>query len=204
MVRFDNVTIRTKDNKKIITSNFSGLINNLDLCLILGENGTGKSTFLKTILGLYKNFSGDIYIGTNKISYLPQSLDLDINFPITVKDLMKFGLYKENGIFGSIKNENIINKIAEDIGIQDILNKNINQISGGQLQKSLLGKILIENSELIILDEPFANIDQKSIDNFIHILVNIKKTIFIITHDAVDKVKSYADKIIVLPAEHKK
>lgn len=155
-------------NKRIL-NNISLQINEKDFISLIGPNGAGKTMLIKSLLKLQPITSGSVkYKKGLKIGYVPQKLTIESTLPIKVIELLKL---KEN----SNNIEQNINKLSEDFKISSILNNELNQISGGQLQKVFLIKALLCNPDLLILDEPEQNLDINSRIDFYELLDLIYK-----------------------------
>ena len=137
------------------------------LLAVVGPNGAGKSTLFRGLAGILKPLSGSIDLGgldIRDIAYLPQSVDIDRTFPISVFDLVGTGLWRATGFFGGI------GKVARDkiaqalaaVGLSGFENRPIGTLSGGQMQRMLFARALLQDARLIVLDEPFNAIDAKT------------------------------------------
>lgn len=145
-------------------------INDLDFVGIIGPNGGGKTTLLKAILGLLPPLTGEIIFdqsmtGNNsyRIGYLPQISNIDRKFPITVFDAVRSGLMSRKRLIGNYtSDENDRSKsLLSEMGIYDIRNKAIGELSGGQVQRTLLCRALVNNPRLLVLDEPNTYVDNR-------------------------------------------
>ena len=162
---------------------------------IIGPNGGGKSTLLRAILGLVPLTSGTIQIyGENlkenkfKVGYVPQFSGLDKKFPITVFEVVLTGmLHKGLSPFLKFtqKNKNEVCALLEKVGILNLSNRQIAELSGGEFQKMLIARALAMNSKLLLLDEPTASVDASSRDQIYKLLEELNKhmTIILVTHD---------------------
>lgn len=182
----ENVSLNIKQNKFIT---------------IIGPNGGGKTTLIKSILGFINPTKGSIKLKKNLvIGYVPQKDDFEKAFPIKVKDVILSGLLdKKIHLFHKYSNDNKLSlkKVLNSLKIAKLQNKHINELSGGELQKVFLARALISNPSLIILDEPFANIDTHSTKDYYEILKKLsnKMTILLISHD-IGVISTYTDDII--------
>jgi zinc/manganese transport system ATP-binding protein len=137
------------------------------LLALVGPNGAGKSTLFRGIVGILKPLSGAIRTGDLKasnIAYLPQTVDIDRSFPISVFDFVGTGLWRSVGIFGGIGRESR-EKIAQAltaVGLSGFENRSIGTLSGGQMQRLLFARVLLQDARLIVLDEPFNAVDAKT------------------------------------------
>jgi zinc transport system ATP-binding protein len=184
----NNLNIQIQGKPIIKDANFR--LNSGSFTYLLGNNGTGKTTLLKTIIGLIKEYSGDILIYNEKntqqnvalnISYLGQYTNIDRSFPITVGEMIELACSTESNCSLNVSSH------LKAFSALDIINKKISDLSGGQLQKALIARALIGNKPILLLDEPFNNLDHNSEGNLIHILQELYhehgKTILLVTHD---------------------
>jgi zinc/manganese transport system ATP-binding protein len=137
------------------------------LLAVVGPNGAGKSTLFRGLAGILKPLSGSIDLGgldIRDIAYLPQSVDIDRSFPISVFDLVGTGLWRRTGFFGGMgkaEREKIAQALAA-VGLNGFENRSIGTLSGGQMQRMLFARVLLQDARLIVLDEPFNAIDAKT------------------------------------------
>jgi zinc/manganese transport system ATP-binding protein len=137
------------------------------LLAVVGPNGAGKSTLFRGLAGILKPLSGSIDLGAldvRDIAYLPQSVDIDRTFPISVFDLVGTGLWRSTGFFGGMgksAREKITQALAA-VGLNGFENRSIGTLSGGQMQRMLFARVLLQDARLIVLDEPFNAIDAKT------------------------------------------
>jgi energy-coupling factor transporter ATP-binding protein EcfA2 len=130
------------------------------LLAIVGPNGAGKSTLFRGIVGILKPLAGAILTGdldVRDIAYLPQSADIDRSFPISVFDFVGTGLWRSTGFFGGMGDSRSREKIAQAlaaVGLSGFENRSIGTLSGGQMQRLLFARVLLQDARLIVLDEP--------------------------------------------------
>src|SRR5579871_5353800 len=134
------------------------------LLAVVGPNGAGKSTLFRGLVGILKPLSGAISLDgldARDIAYLPQTADIDRSFPITVYDFVGSGLWRSTGFFGGISaaHRKAIDKALAAVGLTGFENRTIGTLSGGQLQRLLFARVLLQDARLIVLDEPFNAID---------------------------------------------
>lgn len=180
-----------------------------ELTVIIGENGAGKSTLLKAILGEVKH-TGNIEffdIQENKyknlkMGYVPQQINVEKHMPTTVYDFIAATISNKPIWLG--KDKKVEERIKDHLKIfnaEDLINKSIGDLSGGELQRVLLAASTIDEINLLILDEPVSGIDRNGIKDFFNLINNLKKeydmSIILVSHD-LDLVKKYADKVILL------
>ena len=137
------------------------------LLAVVGPNGAGKSTLFRGLAGILKPLSGAIDLGgldIRDIAYLPQSVDIDRSFPISVFDLVGTGLWRTTGFFGGMGKpaRDKITQALAAVGLNGFENRSIGTLSGGQMQRMLFARVLLQDARLIVLDEPFNAIDTKT------------------------------------------
>jgi zinc/manganese transport system ATP-binding protein len=137
------------------------------LLAVVGPNGAGKSTLFRGLAGILKPLSGAIDLGgldIRDIAYLPQSADIDRTFPISVFDLVGTGLWRTTGFFGGMGKpaRDKITQALAAVGLNGFENRSIGTLSGGQMQRMLFARALLQDARLIVLDEPFNAIDAKT------------------------------------------
>lgn len=207
---------------KIVLKDVTLKIRENDFLGIIGPNGGGKTTLLKIIVGLLQPMSGEIIArdGDNsRIGYLPQINQIDKKFPISVLDVVLSGLMSHKNLFGRYTSQN--RKKAEAlmsrIGIEHLKNKNIGELSGGQLQRVFLCRAIVTDPHLLILDEPDTYVDQNFEGELYEILDQLNKqmAIIIVSHDVgtifshmktiacVNKTLCYHDSNIISPEQLK-
>lgn len=178
---------------------------------IIGPNGAGKSTLIKAILNIVPH-SGEILINgevskkqLKKIAYVEQKSDIDHTFPIKVKECVSLGTYTGLKLFQKLdaKEWSRVSEALQKVNLLDYENRQIGELSGGQFQRVLLARCLVQEADYIFLDEPFVGIDSISEKIIMNILQDLKsqgKTILIVHHD-LSKVREYFDDIVILNRE---
>ena len=135
-------------------------------CAIVGPNGAGKSTLLKAVMGLLKH-SGSVAwqdLSRCDIAYLPQQSDIDRSQPLTVFELAAMGLWYEIGFFGRLtaaQRERVLHALAR-VEMADFAQRQISALSNGQFQRVLFARMLVQNAQFLLLDEPFNAVDAKT------------------------------------------
>lgn len=188
--------------KDVILRNVSLEIFENDFIGIIGPNGGGKTTLLKMLIGQLKPFSGEVKYFTNgaasPFGYLPQAGQIDKNFPITVIEVVLSGLLANQGLFGRYGGKQKRNAIEylKMAGIEHLQNKSIGELSGGQLQRTLLCRALISDPSLLILDEPNTYVDSKFEGELYELLreLNKRMAIIMVSHD-IGTITSYVKTI---------
>jgi zinc/manganese transport system ATP-binding protein len=178
------------------------------LLAICGPNGAGKSTLLKGIVGTLAPLSGSVampYAKRREIAYLPQAADIDKSFPINVFDFVAMGLWKHCGLFGGISapEKTKIKTAIDAVGLDGFEARHIGTLSGGQLQRMLFARLLIQDAAIILLDEPFTAIDSKTIADLFGLVARWhkeKRTVLVVLHD-LDLVRTYFPQTLLLARE---
>ena len=197
-----------KYDKRSILEDINLSVNDKDFLILIGPNGGGKSTLIKIILGLLTPSSGcinypneEIFNAKSQIGYTPQNVNINMNFPIQVMDIVLMGFLKKNNFRNKInkEEENEAMKIMEELSILNLAYERFSNLSGGQRQKVLLARSLCGDSKLIILDEPTSNIDIQSKDEIFEILklASKERSIIMISHDE-SILNEYARNIIFI------
>jgi zinc/manganese transport system ATP-binding protein len=145
----------------------SGVIRAGSLTAVVGPNGAGKSTLFRAISGNLRPLSGVIVregIAPHGIAYLPQSADIDRSFPISVYDFVASGLWKQIGCFGGIgtRQRRQIADAFEAVGLAGFEHRTLGTLSGGQMQRILFARLMLQDAPIVVLDEPFNAIDART------------------------------------------
>ncbi|MGB8491567.1 MAG: ABC transporter ATP-binding protein [Bacteroidales bacterium] len=163
-----------------------------DFVGVIGPNGGGKTTLLRLILGLVKPAGGSIVFSNvlgnnNKIGYLPQMSTGDISYPLTVRDVILSGLMIRKGLISGMTSadKKKADEIIESLGLNEFRNSSPGEISGGQLQRVLLGRAVIGDPKLLLLDEPGNFVDSNFENDFYEKLkvLNHRMAILMVSHD---------------------
>lgn len=192
--------------QNIVLKDVNLSIQQYDFVGVIGPNGGGKTTLLKALLGLIPPMSGEIVYdesmtegNTHRIGYLPQINNIDRKFPVTVFDVVRSGLMSRNRLIGRYSREENerANSLMAEMGISGISKKAIGELSGGQIQRALLCRALVNNPKLLILDEPNTYVDNRFERELYEKLkvLNEKLAILLVSHDLgtiSTYVKSYA------------
>jgi zinc/manganese transport system ATP-binding protein len=175
------------------------------LLAIVGPNGAGKSTLFRGIVGILKPLAGAIKTGgldVRDIAYLPQSAEIDRSFPISVFDFVGTGLWRLTGFFGGMDRparEKIAHALAA-VGLNGFENRPIGTLSGGQMQRMLFARVLLQDARLIVLDEPFNAIDAKTSADLLDLVRRWhgeNRTVLAALHD-IDLVRSHFPETLLL------
>ena len=185
-----------------------GEITKGSLTAIVGPNGAGKSTMLKGVIGTLRPLEGRIAFGgltRNEIAYLPQQSDVDRSFPITVADLVAMGLWREIGGFAGLRavhHARVAEAIAA-VGLEGFEKRQIGSLSGGQIQRALFARLLLQDARLVLLDEPFNSVDARTMADLIGVVQRWHgegRTVLAVLHDF-DTVRAHFPRTLMLARE---
>ena len=170
--------LEVKYGSKKVLQNINLSLNANEIVTIVGPNGSGKTTLFKAIIGSVPLSKGKISIKPNlRIGYVPQQLKVDQTLPITVERFLKL----------ATRNNNDIEKMIAFFGSENIFREQINSLSGGQMQRVLLARALVNKPEILLLDEATRGLDQPGIEAFYRKIENISKetncAVLMISHD---------------------
>jgi zinc/manganese transport system ATP-binding protein len=178
------------------------------LIALFGPNGAGKSTLFKGIMGLIHPLAGRIDRNghdIHTIAYLPQIAEIDRTFPINVYDMVAMGLWRRAGLLGGIgrADRTRIRDAIAAVGLQGFEERPIASLSGGQMQRALFARLLLQDARVILLDEPFTAIDAKTIADLLDVVRRWhgeKRTVIAALHD-LDLVKANFPEALLLARE---
>ena len=184
-----------------------GAIASGSLIAVVGPNGAGKSTLFKGIVGVIKPLAGGIDLcglRARDIAYLPQVAEIDRTFPISVYDMVSMGLWRQAGLFGRIgRAERRVHDALSAVGLSGFEERIIGTLSGGQMQRTLFARLLLQDARVIVLDEPFNAIDSKTASDLCALVLrwhDEKRTVIAALHD-LDLVKSVFPEALLLARE---
>lgn len=169
-----------------------------DFIAITGPNGGGKTTLLRLILKLMSPTKGKVsYLSDFKIGYLPQKNMVDSRFPITVRETIAMGLLG-TGVKGNKATE-AVNRMLHTVALEEYAGASLSQLSGGQLQRALLGRALVSQPDLLVLDEPLSYLD-KMFEHKVYSIVESLKgrcTVLLVSHE-VGEIAAMATRHIIV------
>jgi len=166
------------------------------LTAVIGPNGAGKSSLLKTLAGIIRPTAGEIIcaaLARHRVAYLPQQDELDRGFPISVVELVALGGWRD---FGSVREppDDLAARVCEAlaaVGLSTVMDRQIAELSVGQFQRALFARLLMQDADVILLDEPFAPLDESTTEDLQHFLERWQKegrTVVAVLHD-LDRVR---------------
>jgi zinc transport system ATP-binding protein len=170
------------------------VVNELDFIGLIGPNGGGKTTLIKVLLGLITPQSGEITIfdrsvneGRKYIGYVPQLLEFDREFPIGVEDVVKMGRLGKRRLLQpyNAKDKEIVTRSLAQVGLLELRSRSIGQLSGGERQRVYLARALASEPQILLLDEPTANVDTRVQNSIYELLKQLNEfmTIILVSHD---------------------
>lgn len=204
MIYLDNLTLVYDRHPAV--HHVSAAVEEGDLLAIVGPNGAGKSTLLNALAGLAPIEEGNINgLNPSDVAYLPQQSQIDRSFPLTVAELVATGLWQCIGFHKGInqKQRNDCEKAIAAVGLQGFENRMLNSLSGGQMQRVLFARVLLQDRPVILLDEPFNAIDKKTVDDLTKVIYSWhqdRRTVVMVTHD-LEYVRQHCPKTMLLARE---
>jgi zinc/manganese transport system ATP-binding protein len=205
-LRFHNLTLGYERHPAV--HHLNGTIASGALLAVVGPNGAGKSTLFKGIVGALKPLAGTIERGghdADQVAYLPQAAEIDRSFPISVYDMVSMGLMRSKGLFGGIDRDDqrtIADAIAT-VGLTGFEPRAIGTLSGGQMQRMLFARLLVQDARIIVLDEPFTAIDERTANDLLRLVRRWHdegRTVLAALHD-IDLVKANFPDTLLLARE---
>jgi zinc/manganese transport system ATP-binding protein len=205
-LQFSNLTLGYDRHPAV--HHLSGDVPSGALLAVVGPNGAGKSTLFKGIVGALKPLSGRVDLkglSARDVAYLPQAAEIDRTFPITVYDLVAMGLWRKTGLWGGFAKADHakIHDALAAVGLTGFERRAIGTLSGGQMQRMLFARLLLQDAKLVVLDEPFNAIDAKTSADLIALVQRWHKegrTILAALHD-MDLVRNTFPQTLLLARE---
>jgi zinc/manganese transport system ATP-binding protein len=176
-----------------------------EMTAIVGPNGAGKSTLLKALLGLAPHIEGRIECAAQRIAYLPQQAEIDRSFPISVFDTVLLGRWPRFGGYRAAATTDIADtrQAIDAVGLGGFERRTIDTLSVGQFQRVLFARLLLQDADLVLLDEPFAAIDSKTVADLMGVIRRWqaeRRTIVAVLHD-LDQVRRDFPNALLLARE---
>ncbi|MEG1838751.1 MAG: metal ABC transporter ATP-binding protein [Bacteroidaceae bacterium] len=186
--------LSAKYDSKMVLKDINLTVYNRDFLGIIGPNGGGKTTLIKLILGLISPAEGNIRFYKDgqemqeiKMGYLPQYSSIDKKFPISVREVVLSGLSRQKSLINSFSKQQHeqVAEVIHRMGLEGLEKRAIGQLSGGQLQRALLGRAIVSNPDVVILDEPNTYIDKRFEAKLYQQLeeINKERAIILVSHD---------------------
>ncbi len=181
------------------------------ICGLVGMNGSGKSTLFKAIMGFVKPVRGRVLINglpiikvqkNNLVAYVPQSEEVDWNFPVSVYDVVMMGRYGYMNFLRMTRpvDKEIVRQSLERVQMWDMRNRQIGELSGGQKKRTFFARALAQQGKVLLLDEPFTGVDITTEKTMINLLLELREqghTILISTHDLAS-ITTFCDQVILI------
>lgn len=184
---------------KTVVENLNFNVNAGDYVFVTGDNGAGKTTFVKAVLGVVNPVCGEIINTFGKIGYLPQASNIKSDFPASVAEVVLSGVCKRGfRPFYTESEKKEAEKNMERLNIKRLSTTCFSKLSGGQKQRVLLARALCAGEEILLLDEPVSGLDKSSSEDMYKLISELNKkglTIIMVSHDS-EAAKKYATKIL--------
>jgi ABC-type Mn2+/Zn2+ transport system ATPase subunit len=208
-IDIENVTVAY--HGKVALHSASLQLQSGSICGLVGMNGAGKSTLFKAIMGFVKPATGRILVNglpihraqkSNIVAYVPQSEEVDWNFPVSVADVVMMGRYGYMNILRipSATDKQAVRDSLERVQMWDLRDRQIGELSGGQKKRTFFARALAQQAQVLLLDEPFAGVDVKTEKMLIDLLLQLRQlghTILISTHDLAS-IKTFCDRVVLI------
>ena len=205
LIKCENVSIGYEGQMVVHDLNFE--INQGDYLCIVGENGSGKSTLVKSLLGLKNVDKGKIVfddgLKQTEIGYLPQQTDVKKDFPASVYEVVLSGRLNSRGMkpFYTAEDKKQAWEKMDMLGIRDLAKQCFRDLSGGQRQRVALGRAIVRNAKVFLMDEPLSNLDaklrEKTRSEIVSLQRELKTTTIYVTHDQIEAM-TMADRIVIM------
>jgi manganese transport system ATP-binding protein len=209
-ITVDNVSV-TYNNARLALYNATCTVEPGTITALVGPNGSGKSTLFKSIMGFLQPSQGQVRVGgfpvqkaqkQQLMAYVPQSDEVDWNFPVSVFDVVMMGRYGYMNLLRipSQKDRRRVMESLERVGMVQYRDRQIGELSGGQKKRAFLARALAQEGKVILLDEPFTGVDVKTEKRIVDLLIQLRDeghTILISTHDLAS-ISTFCDRTILL------
>lgn len=179
------------------------------LTAVVGPNGAGKSTLLKGIMGLLRPLTGRVEWwpggGPHLAAWLPQQAELERSFPITVEEAVALGLWRQVGAWRAVTAP-LRRRVAQTlatVGLDGFARREVGSLSGGQFQRLLFARLLLQEAPLILLDEPFTAIDERTTTDLLALVAHLhaeRRTVVAVLHD-LEQVRRHFPRTLLLARE---
>lgn len=186
-IEFDDLTLGYGPHPAV--HHLGGRVACGSLMAVVGANGSGKSTLMKGVAGLLAPLGGRVTLAPRtRVAYLPQQSELDRTFPARVWDLVALGLWPRRGLLGRHRraDRDAVGAALHVVGLEGFERRPLDQLSGGQLQRALFARVLVQDAHLILLDEPFNAIDARTVADLMVLIQRWHgeaRTVLVVLHD---------------------
>lgn len=205
----DDITV-TYNNGHTAIHNTSFKLNGGTICALVGVNGSGKSTLFKSIMGMVKPNTGSVTLNhlpvtqalkQNIIAYVPQTEEVDWDFPVLVSDVVMMGRYGRMSFLRipSKEDKRQVDIALERVNMSELRNRQIGELSGGQKKRVFLARALAQQGKVLLLDEPFTGVDVQTENAIIELLKSLRKEghlILVSTHN-LGSVPEFCDQVVL-------
>lgn len=206
----DNITV-TYNNGHTAIHDASFTLNGGTICALVGVNGSGKSTLFKSIMGMVHPTSGQVTLNStpiklalkqNIIAYVPQTEEVDWDFPVLVSDVVMMGRYGHMSFLRipSHEDKKQVDIALERVNMTEFKHRQIGELSGGQKKRVFLARALAQQGKVLLLDEPFTGVDVKTENAIIDLLKDLRKEghlILVSTHN-LGSVPEFCDQVVLI------
>ena len=201
-----NLSVRY--DRRYAFENLTGEFASASLTAVVGPNGAGKSSLLKALAGFIRPATGEVIctaLARHRLAYLPQQDELDRDFPITVAELVALGDWRN---FGSVREvpprvAASVREAVAAVGLTTVIDRHIADLSVGQFQRALFARLLLQDADVILLDEPFASLDESTTEDLLRFLQRWQaegRTVVAVLHD-LDRVRQHFPSTLLLARE---
>jgi len=208
-IDIENVTVAYHGNVALHSASLQ--LKSGTICGLVGMNGAGKSTLFKAVMGFVRPSSGRILINglpirlvqkSSLVAYVPQSEEVDWNFPVSVHDVVMMGRYGYMNLLRIPRSldKQIVRESLERVGMWEMRDRQIGELSGGQKKRTFFARTLAQQGKVLLLDEPFAGVDIKTEKMMIDLLIELRQaghTILISTHD-LSSIATFCDQVVLI------
>ncbi len=210
VLRVESVTVTYNGRVALRDATFSAYAG--ERVAVVGPNGAGKTTLFKAIVGLLPLESGTVEVfrcnpqrERVSIGYVPQREEVDLSFPVTVADVVMMGRIGHIGYLRrpSRRDREAVRQALEQVGLTDLVNRPLGELSGGQIQRTFIARALAQEAPLLLMDEPFAGVDATSEEAILRLLDLLREngvTVLLATHDLRMAAERF-DRVLLLNGE---
>jgi zinc/manganese transport system ATP-binding protein len=205
-IRLDNVTVSF--DREPAVHHVSGRFPAGSMTAIVGPNGAGKSTMLKAMVGIVQPDQGRILLegfSREALGYLPQLAEVDRTFPITVSDAVGLGLWHRIGLYGAMNGGEAerVRTALETVGLDAMAGRSIGTLSVGQFQRLLFARLIVQEAQVLLLDEPFAALDERTSHDLLGLVLDWHRqgrTIVAVLHE-LEQVQAHFPSCLLMARE---
>jgi len=205
VVTIDNLTVSYRQHPAL--HHVSGHFATGSLTAVIGPNGSGKSTLLKSIMGLLQVSGGSVQVKVPRarIAYLPQMTEIDRSFPMPVRDCVLLGCWSALGAWGGVTADMLAcaDAAIQNVGLEGFEDRTVGSLSSGQFQRVLFARLLMQDADLILLDEPFSAMDSRTTAALLGLVRQWHtqgRTVIAVLHDDA-QVRAHFDQTVLLARE---